>query len=265
MTSSRRCSTSNASSPGLPGVGRQHDDAVVVVAEPELLRGADHAGGDVTVGLAGADLEAAGEDAAGQDDDDEVTVGEVPGTADDALRLAGAVRVPDVDLAPADRLAVLLGLLDSKDSTRPTTSGPWMPPPATSSASSLRPSAVSRAASCSRGHVLGQVDVLAEPGDRRRSSDLRSEGRGEADVALEEVPQVLDAVAEHQGPVDAHAEGEAGVAVGVDAAGDEHPRVHDTAAAPLDPPLAAAGPAVRDAWSRHGTRSRPGPPRRSAR
>src|SRR3954454_9491763 len=75
------------------------------------------------------------------------------------------------------------------------------------------------------------------------SSEFRSECRGEADVALEELAQVLDAVAEHQRAVDAHAEGEAGVALGVDAAGGQHPRVDDAAAAPLDPALAAAGPA----------------------
>ena len=78
----------------------------------------------------------------------------------------------------------------------------------------------------------------------RAWSDLRSEGGGEADVALEQVAQVLDAVAEHQGPVDAHAEGEAGVALGVDAAGGQHPRVDHAAAAPLDPALALAGAAV---------------------
>src|SRR3546814_15182181 len=69
------------------------------------------------------------------------------------------------------------------------------------------------------------------------SSDL------ETDVALEHVAEVLDAVAEHQGAVDAHAEGEAGVGLRVDAAGDEDARVHDSTAAPLDPALAPARPA----------------------
>ena len=57
---------------GLAGVGRQHDDAVVVLAEAELAGRADHAGGEVAIGLAGADLEAAREHAAGKHRDDEV-------------------------------------------------------------------------------------------------------------------------------------------------------------------------------------------------
>ena len=98
----------------LARIGRQHDDAVVVVAEAELRGRADHPGRDVTVGLAGADLEAAGEHAAGQHDHDEVAHGEVVRSADDALRLAGAVGGPDVDRAPADRLAVGLRLVDER-------------------------------------------------------------------------------------------------------------------------------------------------------
>ena len=51
-------------------------------------------------------------------------------------------------------------------------------------------------------------------------------------------------MAEHQGAVDAHAEGEAGVALVVDAARGEHARVDHAAATPLDPALALAGAAV---------------------
>ena len=85
----------------------------MVVADAELALGADHAGRDVAVGLAGADRERPlrrGEHAAGEDDDDEVAGVEVVGTADDALGLTGAVGVADVDGAPVDRLAVLLRL-----------------------------------------------------------------------------------------------------------------------------------------------------------
>ena len=63
------------------------------VAEAELGGGADHAGGQVAVGLARADLEVAGQHGAGQADHDEVALDEVVGAADDALRLAGAVGV----------------------------------------------------------------------------------------------------------------------------------------------------------------------------
>ena len=51
-------------------------------------------------------------------------------------------------------------------STRPTTTGPSMSAPGASSASSLSPSAVSRWARSTGGHVVRQVDVLADPGQR---------------------------------------------------------------------------------------------------
>ena len=61
----------------------------------------------------------------------------------------------------------------------------------------------------------------------------------EPHVALDHVAHVGDAVAELQGALDAHAEREAGVDVGVDAAGAQHVRVDHAAAAPLDPARAA--------------------------
>ena len=61
----------------------EHQDAVVVVADAELAGGADHAVGDVAVGLARGDREAAGQHRAGQRDDDLVADGEVVRTADD--------------------------------------------------------------------------------------------------------------------------------------------------------------------------------------
>src|SRR5690606_19042647 len=86
----------------------QHDDAVVIRAETELERGADHAGADVAVGLARGDLEVPGQHTAGQDHRNQVTGLEVVRPADDPLRFARAVRVTDIDLAPVDGLAVLL-------------------------------------------------------------------------------------------------------------------------------------------------------------
>src|SRR3954447_5126461 len=106
-------------------------------------------------------------------------------------------------------------------STWPTTSGPTICSPGFSIASSLRPSAVSRAASCSVVTSAGRSTYsrIQETGAfTGRPSQVGPEGRREPEVAVEESAQVLDAVAEHQGPVDAHAEGEAGVLLGVDAA-----------------------------------------------
>src|SRR4029450_8344150 len=79
----------------------------------------------------------------------------------------------------------------------------------------------------------------------RTASDLHAVVQAEPDVALDHVVHVLDPVAEHHGPLEAHAEGEPAVAVGVDAAGAQHVRVDHAAAAPLDPAGALAGAAVR--------------------
>ena len=100
----------------------EHDDAGVILPDAELAGRADHAVGDVPVGLARGDAEVAGQDGAGQAHDDVVTDVEVVGAADDAAAgqvgglLAGAGGVvvlgADVDAAVVDDLAVglLLGL-----------------------------------------------------------------------------------------------------------------------------------------------------------
>ena len=91
----------------------EDDDALVVVPEADLVLGADHAVGDVAVRLACGDGEVAGQDGSRQHDDDEVTHLEVVGAADDLLVLALGQHLAvlaDVDGAPADGLAVLLGL-----------------------------------------------------------------------------------------------------------------------------------------------------------
>src|SRR5207253_1771481 len=76
---------------------------------------------------------------------------------------------------------------------------------------------------------------------REPASDLHPELRVEAHVTLDHVAHVADPRAEHQGPVDAHAEGEPGVALGVDPARGEDVAVDHPAAAPLDPAGALAG------------------------
>src|SRR3712207_4451469 len=89
------------------------DDAVVVLAEPQLTRGADHPVGHVPVRLAGGDGERPGQHGAGQGDDHAVAHLEVVRTADDPAGaeravLAGLAVRADVDAAPVDGLAVPL-------------------------------------------------------------------------------------------------------------------------------------------------------------
>src|SRR4051812_40117000 len=149
-------------------------------------------------------------------------------------------------------------------STRPTTSGPLIAAPGRSRDSSLSPRAVSVRASSTLDRSGGRsaYSRIQETGARMRvilavgcgaagrrlgaRSPVGAERRGESHVALEEGAQVARTAAEHERPVDAHAEGETPVALGVDPTSGEHPRVDHAAAAPFDPALAATGTAVLD-------------------
>src|SRR5215213_6673013 len=133
-------------------------------------------------------------------------------------------------------------------STRPVTSGPvtsegrWI----SSTSRPMRTKVASRVSTVvpagmstySASQPMGTLTCSAPPGDGW--SLFHPECRGETDVALDDVAYVADARPELQGAFDAHAEREAGVLVGVDAARDEHPGVDHPAATPLDPARAVA-------------------------
>src|SRR4029453_18823678 len=59
-------------------------------------------------------------------------------------------------------------------------------------------------------------------------------------VALEQLPQVGDAVFQHRDAVEAHAPGKALIDVGIDVAGAQHIRMHHAAAENFEPILAFA-------------------------
>src|SRR3954469_6793085 len=101
--------------------------------------------------------------------------------------------------------------------------------PSRTSAAPISSAVAVRSGSSARSHETGT-----------RTSGLHAEREGEPLVALVEVADVGDAVPEHQRPLDAHAEGEAAVPLGIDAAGAQHSRVDHAAAAPLDPALRGA-------------------------
>ena len=82
----------------------------MIITEAQLLRRADHAVGDVAVGLARRDAEATGQDCAGQCNDDGVANLEVVRTTHHAARTGTVIVRTDIDLAPADRLAVGMDL-----------------------------------------------------------------------------------------------------------------------------------------------------------
>src|SRR4051812_27675462 len=107
--------------------------------------------------------------------------------------------------------------------TRPTTTPRTSPPtlwtcstskPTRSSAAAISVAPAVRSGSSARSHDTGT-----------RTSGLHAERKREALVTLVEVADVGDAMPEHQRPLDAHPEGEAAVALGVDAAGAQHRRV----------------------------------------
>src|SRR5690606_8891378 len=101
------------------GVGRarrQHQDAVVVLTDAELPRGADHAFADLAVGLARRDLEVSGQHGAGQRDHHEVALPEVRRAADDVLDLLFvALTTADFNLAVPNRLLEPRELFDGGD------------------------------------------------------------------------------------------------------------------------------------------------------
>src|SRR5690606_15182721 len=74
-----------------------------------------------------------------------------------------------------------------------------------------------------------------------RASDHHSELLREADVALDHVAHVVHVIAELQGALDTHAEGEALVFLWVDAGRPQHISIDHAASAPLDPTGAALG------------------------
>jgi hypothetical protein len=97
------------------GVGGQHQDAGVVVADGQLLHRADHPLGNAAVGLARADLEPARQHRARQRERDPVADGEVGRAADHPGRLVGGgaeLGLRDGHPAVPDRLLQPRQLLD---------------------------------------------------------------------------------------------------------------------------------------------------------
>ena len=166
----------------LARVGGQHQDACVVLAEPELLGGADHAGGEVAVGLACGDLEASGQHPAGEYDH-QVAGREVVRAADDALGLTGAVGIANVDGAPVDGLAVLLRLRLHREHTADHQRAGDV---VAGSLDRLELQAERRqpGRDVLGGDLGGQVGVLPDPGEWG-PSQLTPERSGEAHVPLE--------------------------------------------------------------------------------
>src|SRR6202034_2257300 len=99
--------------------------------------------------------------------------------------------------------------------------------PTCSTASTSRPACVRRrpTSSASYGSGMGAYSRSQEIGTRIACSDLHPESPAEPHVTVVGVTDLVDAVREHQRPLDAKAEGEPAVAVRVDAAGHQDARV----------------------------------------
>src|SRR5580700_9380559 len=107
--------------------------------------------------------------------------------------------------------------------------------PTESTDSTSRPAAVSRRATsvASTGSVSGAYSRSQESGTL--ISDLHPERPAEPHVALGSLPDVGQPVADHQAALDAEAEREPAIPVGVDTARHQDPRVDHAAAGDLDP------------------------------
>src|SRR5699024_1917460 len=125
----------------------------------------------------------------------------------------------------------------TRSSTRPPTRGPVTAGPKKSSSSSPAPaySAARAGGSVSAGISTKSASQFSET----RISSLHSETGREAHIAFDHVVHIVDSLAQHQGALDAHAEREALVDLGVDAGGAQHIGVDHAAAAPFDPAGAA--------------------------
>ena len=190
--------------------------------------------------------------APGSATDDEVADGEVARAADDA-RAAPA--------SPTSTWHQRIGFLKPVSSSTPSD-------PADDERAGRRRAPAGRrsrprgrrrpAASASSRAVTsgGQVDVLPQPGQRDPHQTSIPNGRVKRTSPstmsrMSSTPWRNIRVRSMPMP-----EGEAGVAVGVDAAGDQHPRVDHAAAAPLDPALGRAGAARRGPGCRPSRRGR---------
>src|SRR6266545_1536885 len=78
------------------------------------------------------------------------------------------------------------------------------------------------------------------PRQGRDVERLEAVMRKPADVAVEQLPEIGDAVFQHRDAVEAHAPGKALIDVGIDAAGAQHVRMHYAAAENFEPILAFA-------------------------
>src|ERR1700744_2298490 len=115
--------------------------------------------------------------------------------------------------------------------------------PTCSTASTSRPAWVRRRPTSRASYGSGTGAYSRRPETGTRISDLHPERPAEPHVPVVGVTDLVDAVREHQRPLDAEAEGEPAVTVRVDAAGHQDARVDHAAAGDLDPALAPADPA----------------------
>src|SRR5919201_2197946 len=109
--------------------------------------------------------------------------------------------------------------------TRPTTSEPSTVDRRSVIFSTSSPTLTNARSSASASRSAGRSTYSRSQETGTRTSHLHTERAGEPHVALDHVAHVAGTVAELQRPLDAHAEREPGVLVGVDAGRDQHSRV----------------------------------------
>ena len=224
-------------------VRRQDQDPVRVAGQAQLVAGAEHPVADGAHLLGPLDDPVARQDGPGQGHGNPLARGDVRGAADDLEHLVAhphAGQRETVGARMARHLQQLAG-----DDVAPVRA-PALDP------LDLHPE--QREALGELLRVELDVDVVAEPGERDSHRKLPQE----AQVAVEEDPDVRDPVAEHRDPLDAHPEGEALVPLRVDPSVLEddrvdHPRAEDRHPA-RSPAGRAAGAAADEAADVEGDR-----------
>ena len=244
--SSTSSTSGSTSASGVPGVERvvEHHDPVVVGAEVDLVLGEDHPLGHFAAQLAPLERQPVRQGRAGKRDRDFRARAEVPGAADDLVRLVLA----DVDLRQLQpvRVRMLLRLehdadLEERRGRRGRRGARRRSPRRTRSRARARSARSSRR--CGRTRAAS-------------SAGLSSELPQEAEVVLPEGADARNAVPELRRSLDAHAEREAGVLLRAPADELVQIRVDHARAAHLEP----AGVLAR----RRSRRRRTGSTRRPA-
>ncbi len=218
-------------------VGAEREDAgVVLLAQSQLALGAQHALGRHAADLRRADRAMTGQHGPGRREGRPHPGRGVRRAADDAEALAAGAHAAQHETVPVTLAELPLDRFDLADHDALDVGGDRNKTPDLDTGVDEQ---LPRSLRCDL-----EIDELADPA----IGNLHAKLTQEAQVVLEEQPQILDAVLQHRDPLDAHAERPARHFLGVVADVAQHVRVDHARAEDLQPSrLLAQAAAVADA------------------